>query len=113
MTNKNFFTAISVDGLKLGSDFELRCFFHTLDSFVFSVLFSGNSLPLHVKVRLTKRSIITDIYYTDLNICKYSPYELREWCPAIFLPYTNFLHWQKFLKIAFEIFIETNPNFLK
>lgn len=112
MTNRSFFNSVFEDGLKLGSDFEIRPISHLFGVYSFSILYYGKFLSLTLQIRLTKRSIITNIHYTDVNVIKYSPYELREWCPAIFNPFSNYLHWQKFLRIALEIFVETNPKLL-
>lgn len=120
MTNKQYFIHLQFHPVKLG-DFEVSVW--ALNSFLIPKLpdnayfrvdirYNGKLLPLRVRVYLSKRSIITDIDYSFTERCKISPYELREWCPAIFLPFTNYLHWQKFLRIALEIYVETNPKLL-
>lgn len=120
MTNKQYFLHLQSHPVQLG-EFEIssrvdaRFFpkFSKDDSFWIYVKRNGIELPFFIWVHLFNRSIITDIDYNLPQLCKVSPYELREWCPAVFLPWTNYLHWQKYLRIAFEIYVESNPKVLE
>lgn len=113
MTNKSYFNHLCETKLFLG-DFILSFSPNAGISrthFNFEVFnIKGSFLHLFGSVILTPRCILTQIFYSDPNLCKFSPYELREWCPAIFLPYTNYLHWRKFMKVALEIYVESNPK---
>ncbi len=122
MTNKSYFYSLFDSPLYLG-DFLIKFRFRVkLDKSVYGIspkehrftfevfTLDGKFVGLYGNVALTRRCIHTDIFYSDVNLCKFSPYELREWCPAIFLPWTNYLHWRKYLRIALEIFVESNPR---
>lgn len=121
MTNKQYFIHLQSHPVTLG-EFEVFAWELYTNfipnavryvSWCIEVKCNGAFLPFRIHVHLTRRSILTSIDYTVPHLCKISPYELREWCPAIFLPYTNYLHWQKFLRIALEIYMESNPKILE
>lgn len=121
MTNKQYFIHLESHPVTLG-EFEISAW-DLYSNFIpnslpnvawcLEVKRNGLLLPFRIHIHLTRRSILTSIDYTIVDLCKFSPFELREWCPAIFLPYTNYLHWQKFLRIALEIYVESNPKVLE
>ena len=123
MTNKSYFKSLKGKSLHVGdftlfvvpslvpsseflseSDIEFQCS---------EILYRGVHCNLSFHVSLTKRSIITFFSYSPFSVCKFSPYELHEWSPAIFFPWTNYLHWLKYLRVALETFVESNPKILQ
>lgn len=114
MTNKSYFKSLVTNNLYIGNFFIVfkSCSNHpSFQFFVFKL--DGSPVDLYGEVSLTPRCIHTTIDYLHPDSCKFSPYELREWCPAIFLPWTNYLHWLKYLRVALEIFVESNPILLQ
>lgn len=122
MTNKSYFKSLCSSRLYFGSYYlvfadkercyNVPCKTFILDFEVYCIEFSPSPVFFTGSVVLTSRCIHTKISYYDVYQCKFSPYELNEWCPALFLPWTNYLHWLKYMRIALEIFFESNPKLL-
>lgn len=126
MTNKNYFKSLCGQRLYIGSfflefdKFQVHSNFLTSicngksSIFDFKVYSIENSSLLFIgSIIVTPRCIHTQLTYFNPELCKISPWELNEWCPAVFLPWTNYLHWRKYLKVALEIYVESNPKLLQ
>lgn len=111
MSNKDFFKYHEHQFYNLSCNHPVSIHFGIFDGGVQKIKIYLNDRPiLGGVIKFGKRGFDAELSYLDFHHCKFSPYELQEWCPGAFGHFTNYFQWLSRLSIYIDYILSKNPN---